>query len=300
MHDAQWVPPDAARQAGAFTRRQAMAAGMTKSEVGWRVRRGVWTPVAGMALRHATRPADEVMEAHAARLTWPDAVMALTSAARLHRIPVRLDGRVHVVLPCSRRARGILTPHRYPLDPGDVTHVLGIPVTTARRTVVDLLGRLPEPARLDLLAWVSSRRVIAAEDVSAWVSHHRRRWGNQARTAAAERLATGAVNPAEDRLHDILRRGGVDGWLGGASLLEHLGVPAQADVYFPAVRLVLEVDGLGAHGPERFQSDRARQNMLVAAGCTVLRYTWLDLVQRPHEVLAQVRSMLVRLTAQHR
>ncbi|HEY0118368.1 MAG TPA: type IV toxin-antitoxin system AbiEi family antitoxin domain-containing protein [Cellulomonas sp.] len=69
MHDARWVPPQARRQAGAFTRGQAMAAGMTKSEVGWRVRRGVWIPVAGAALRHAARPADEVTEAHAARLT---------------------------------------------------------------------------------------------------------------------------------------------------------------------------------------------------------------------------------------
>ncbi|OJV80296.1 MAG: hypothetical protein BGO37_02680 [Cellulomonas sp. 73-92] len=294
------MPPLAGRQAGAFTRRQALDAGMTKSEVAWRVHSGVWVPVAGVALRHCARVPDEVMEAHAALLTWPDAVMVLGSAARLHRIPVRSDGRIHVVVAPGRRPRGPLVPHRFPLEDSDTTHVLGIPVTTARRTALDLLGRLPETARLELLAWVSSRRILTAGDLTSWVHEHRRRWGNRARVAAAERLGSGAVNPAEERLHAILRRGGVVGWLGGASLLEHLGIPAQADVYFPSTRLVIEVDGRAAHGPDRFQADLARQNMLVATGCTVLRYTWLDLVARPEDVLAEIRRTLAALQARLR
>lgn len=299
MHDRSWVPPEAQRQSGAFTRQQAVGAGATKSEVAWRVRSGLWVPVLGSALRAACQPVDEVLEAHAARLTWPDAVLALHSAARLHRIPVRLDGRVHVVVPHGRPSRGALTPHQYPLDPGDVSTVLGIPVTSPRRTVVDLLGRLPAPACLELLGWVSSRRIVDADELTAWVTSHRRRWGNQARRRAARRLASGAVSPAEERLHQILRRGRVTGWIAGASLLEALGIPAQADVYFPALRLVLEVDGRQAHGPDRFQSDRTRQNMLVAAGCTVLRYTWQDLVEHPSAVLTQVQAMIAYLTARH-
>jgi very-short-patch-repair endonuclease len=270
---------------------------MTKSEVGWRVRSGVWVPVVGAGLRRATEAADEVTEAHAALLTWPDSVVALTTAARLHGIPVQKDGRVHVVVPHGRPARGILVPHQYPLDPGDVTNAYGVPTTTVRRTVVDLLGRLPPSAQLDLVAWVSSRRLLDDVWLSTWLRQHPWRWGNVARAAAATRLAAGAVNPAEDLLHALLRRGHVGGWQGGASLLEHIGVPAQADVYFPAVRLVIEVDGRRAHGPDRFQADRTRQNRLVAAGCTVLRYTWQDLVERPDEVLAQIRATVVRLAS---
>ncbi len=109
------------------------------------------------------------------------------------------------------------------------------------------------------------------------------------------RPRSGAVSPAEERLHTILRRGRITGWIAGASLLDHLGVPAQADVYFPAIRLVIEVDGRVAHGPDRFQSDRTRQNMLVAAGCTVLHYTWQDLVEHPDAVLAQIRALIAQL-----
>ena len=83
--------------------------------------------------------------------------------------------------------------------------------------------------------------------------------------------------------------------MAGASLHEHVGVWASADVYFPELRLVIEVDGRHAHGEGRFQSDRTRQNQLIEAGCTVLRYTWTDLVERPDAVARQVRAMVARL-----
>ena len=188
MHGSSWVPPLAGRQAGAFTRRQALDAGMTKSEVAWRVHSGVWVPVAGVALRHCARVPDEVMEAHAALLTWPDAVMVLGSAARLHRIPVRSDGRIHVVVAPGRRPRGPLVPHRFPLEDSDTTHVLGIPVTTARRTALDLLGRLPETARLELLAWVSSRRILTAGG-GATAPGSRRRSGSGRAPSTRQRSA---------------------------------------------------------------------------------------------------------------
>ncbi len=295
--DEIWVPPVAERQAGAFTRRQALDAGATVDQVRWRVRRGAWVPVLGSVLRSAARSPDELTDLVAASLTWPDAVVALGSAARVHRVPVAADARVHVVVPSARRARGRLTPHEFPLDECDVVEVLGAQVTTLRRTVLDCLGRLPPEQSLDLLAWVSARRLVTPEDLTAWVVGHPRRWGNPGRARAAERLARGAVNPAEDRLHAILRQAGIRGWRAAASLREELGIWAQADVYFPDVRLVIEVDGRRAHGDVRFQSDRTRQNLLVGAGCTVLRYTWSDLVERPDQVAAQIRATLTRLRA---
>ena len=55
-----------------------------------------------------------------------------------------------------------------------------------------------------------------------------------------------------------------------------------ADVVFAEARLVVEVDGLAYHvTPDRFQRDRHRQNRLIAAGWTVLRFTWRDLTSGP-------------------
>lgn len=39
-----------------------------------------------------------------------------------------------------------------------------------------------------------------------------------------------------------------------------------------------------------FRSDRQRQNELVLAGWTVLRFTWHDLTQRPEQVVAEIRA----------
>ena len=295
--DRDWVPPVARRQAGVFTRRQAVDAGATVEQVRWRVRTGRWVPVAGTALRSAAWGLDERADLVAAHLTWPDGIVALRSAALVHRLPVKPDGRVHVIVPSGRRNRGRLVPHELRLDDGDVVDVLGAPVTSMRRTVVDCLGRFPPDEALDLLAWVASRRLIEADELAEWVAGHRGRWGNPRRALAAARLARGAVNPAEDRLHAILRGARITGWLADVSLGEHIGVWAQADVYFPDVRLVIEVDGRRAHGDARFQSDRTRQNLLAATGCTVLRYTWADLVERPGEVASQIAAMLTRLRA---
>jgi len=53
---------------------------------------------------------------------------------------------------------------------------------------------------------------------------------------------------------------------------------------------VIEVDGERSHtGREAFVRDRRRQNALVNAGYTVLRYTWWDLTQRPDAVQAEIR-----------
>jgi hypothetical protein len=269
-----------------------MSAGLTRDQVAWRVGRGLWVPVAGNAYRLAGQALSTGTLLHAVRLTWPDAVVGLGTAARVHRLPVADDGLAHVVLRTTRAPSRNLAPHEIRLDPGDVELVDSVAVTTRTRTIVDCLGRLPADQALDLLAWVSSRRLMSEPWLAGWIEAHPHRWGNVARARAAERLGRGAVNPAEDRLLELMSTAGIDGWRAGVSLLELIGVPAQADVYFPDIRLVIEVDGRRGHAESRFQSDRTRQNALVAAGCVVLRYTWADLQDRPTAVVAQVRAMV--------
>jgi very-short-patch-repair endonuclease len=67
------------------------------------------------------------------------------------------------------------------------------------------------------------------------------------------------------------------------------------DCIIDGVPLLIEVDGFAYHGKERFVSDRRRQNALVAEGWTVLRFTWDDLVNRPHEVAQIIREAVARL-----
>ena len=115
------------------------------------------------------------------------------------------------------------------------------------------------------------------------------RWGTpavgQLLTAAADR----AASHAERVTVRLLRQAGITGWL--------LNSPVRAgdreyivDVVFHAARVAVEIDGWAWHsGVERFRGDRRRQNALVLAGWTVLRFTWDDLVSQPGRVVAEIR-----------
>jgi very-short-patch-repair endonuclease len=95
----------------------------------------------------------------------------------------------------------------------------------------------------------------------------------------------GAHSTAERLLHQVLDRAGLTGWRPQYAIAVPSG-RVIVDVAFPDRRVAVEVDGWAWHtDPERFQRDRNRQNELVTAGWTVLRFTWLDLTERPDAVL---------------
>lgn len=73
---------------------------------------------------------------------------------------------------------------------------------------------------------------------------------------------------------------------------------ARVDFAYPELRLAVEFDGHDGHRtPAQLQRDLTRQNLLVAAGWTVLRFTWVDVVERPEMVAATIRSQLAKLQA---
>ena len=67
---------------------------------------------------------------------------------------------------------------------------------------------------------------------------------------------------------------------------------ARPDLLYVEERLVIEFDG-GTHR-ERMVDDNRRQNRLVSAGYTVLRFTSADVYRRPDAVVAEIRSQLRR------
>jgi very-short-patch-repair endonuclease len=111
----------------------------------------------------------------------------------------------------------------------------------------------------------------------------------------------GTRSEAERVLVGHLRRAGIRGWVAGAPLRLRDGTLVELDLWFPAARVVVEVDGKAWHvDDERFQRDRVRQNALVTAGCTVLRFTWYDLARAPDRVVATVRAALDRVMIANR
>lgn len=56
---------------------------------------------------------------------------------------------------------------------------------------------------------------------------------------------------------------------------------------------MIEIDGREHHGSQTaFEGDRERQNDLVAAGWSVLRFTWTMLTDSPEVVITRVKEVL--------
>jgi very-short-patch-repair endonuclease len=77
----------------------------------------------------------------------------------------------------------------------------------------------------------------------------------------------------------------------------HLDAPdhprLEADFYFPAHRLVMETDGWDTHRTRQaFESDRAKDAALTAAGYTVVRFTWRQLRDDPQTVSDRIQAIL--------
>ncbi|MGH2888051.1 MAG: DUF559 domain-containing protein [Solirubrobacteraceae bacterium] len=61
------------------------------------------------------------------------------------------------------------------------------------------------------------------------------------------------------------------------------------------VRVVVEVDGFATHGTRAaFERDRRRDQILLAAGYTVIRVTWRQLVEQPLAFVARLAQALAR------
>jgi very-short-patch-repair endonuclease len=108
-------------------------------------------------------------------------------------------------------------------------------------------------------------------------------------------VESAASNPwsfGEARLHDLLRRAGISGWVAneGVRVSGRLVLP---DVRFRGHKLVLEFDGEAVHSDhEQFEEDRVRQNALVLGGFRVLRFTWEAVTLHQDAVIRSVRAAL--------
>ena len=214
-------------------------------------------------------------------------------------------GLIEVVTPRPRRHRDANGQvHRWRVLPDHhLTVIEGIPTTRVARTICDLAGVL-HPAKVEraldncLSMGIATPGTMEATFLD--LASRGRKGVAVMRRLLAERTE-GYVAPAselEARFRDLVRDAGLpepvrqldvgdaDNWIG------------RVDVAYPASRLLIELDSRRHHTAalDR-EADAARDAALAAAGWRVLRITWADLVERPGDVVAQVRRLLAELHA---
>ncbi len=289
----------AERQHGVFADWQAIDAGYSRYMIRTRIETKAWKVVMGRVLAASTTRIDPSGMAWAAYLACGrDAVLSGPSALRRHGMGNTVgEAPFWVTVPPERHIRfvGVRT-IREALSPADVTEVDGMRVTTVARSVIDTLRVLPERVGQPILDQALLRGWLSLDELASRVDDFGgRRGGSQLRQAFA-RSQSGARSEAERRLHGLLDRAGISGWVADFKVVDSDGVlRAVIDVAFDKERLALEIDGLAFHtDPDSFQRDRSRQNWLVNQGWTVLRFTWDDLMQRHRHVVQTITTALER------
>ncbi len=231
----------------------------------------------------------------AALTAWkPDAVITgeVAFALATDQLPELAAHLPPVVLHRARETRNSRRCQfkRRTLDPGHVALVRGIrlhhPVVAAvEAAATDSGNAIDHLLRKNSLDPASLPNLVAT---------HWHCPGNARRRAVVQASRTRPYSTGERELHRLLTRAGITGWVANRPLRIG-GRTIIPDGLFPEIGLILEFDGRRFHGPEQFETDRERHNLLVSHGYTVLRVTWKMVTERPQDVVATIRRTRDRL-----
>ena len=242
--------------------------------------------------------------------TWEQQLLAAVlaaggSALASHRAAARLWGlleeapvEISVPRPRLPRLRGVIVHRSRDVHLAHKKLRSGIPTTTPMRALVDLGAVMPEWHVRDALERGLTARLYSMAAVE-WALTEVARKGRQGGGVLRRILDQRALgsSPADGLLESRFAR-----------ICQVFGLPMplfqfpfgkyRIDFAYPELMIAIEVDGWETHSsPAALASDLARQNALVMAGWTLLRFTWHDVIKRPDYVASQIRAVLGAATA---
>lgn len=276
-HRVSWLAAAclAERQHGIVTRAQLRASGLTDHQITWAVRTFRLQPVhRGVLVFGHGRLTQPARWSAAVLACGGKAALGYRSAAAHWGLRPTSAGSVEVVVAqTGRPTHRDVTVHRHPrLAPDEVVERDGIRVTTVARTVLDLAAVL-SPS--DLRRSVRQADVLHRFDrraVEELLDRHPRHRGRR----PLQRLLTAwsdpvtVRSPQEERFPDLCAR---FGFPRPAINAEVLGM--EIDAVFFDQRIAVELDGYAFHaGALQWEDDHEKRARLVAAGWTVLAYSW--------------------------
>ncbi|MGH7502078.1 MAG: endonuclease domain-containing protein [Longimicrobiales bacterium] len=292
----QMIMKLAARQHGVVARVQLLRAGVQPDLVDHRLRtgrlrrlhRGIY--LAGPLTGPYTREMAAVLACGE-----HSAVSHRSAAALWQMLPPGQNGKpVEVVLTRGRGGRmpDIRVRHVHTIRADELTVRDGIPITTAARTLYDLAVLAGRRELERALAEALALRLVERSDVLALLDRRARRPGVSRLRGLVEGESRVALtrSEAEERFLTLIRKARLDDPDTNVEVAGH-----EVDFLWRAERLVVEVDGRAFHASyRRFESDRRRDAVLVAAGLRVIRVTWHQIVDEPEALLVRLAQALAR------
>jgi len=177
-----------------------------------------------------------------------------------------------------RRHGGVLVYRSLTLA-GECTSLRGVPTTSALRTLLDVAGMVSDRALARMLREAVRLELFTVDELARYLADRRHRRGATRLMRAVARYAglplERARSGAEIRALEVLRRADCP-----LPRLNFRIAGEEADLSWPAQRLIIEVDG----GPFHLDvgEDARKQSVWEGAGWTVRRISSDDVYDRPH------------------
>lgn len=275
---------------GVVTREELLRAGITPGEIVQRTRAGALLPEHRGVYRVGHRaPSREAHYLAAVRAGGRGALLSGRAAAHLLGLVGGAVPPPEVTTLTERRIPGVVAHRARSLVRRHGTIWNGIPVTTVPRTLVDLAAVLAPGALARACHEAGVRHRTTPAEVEAVLAQ----WPNG---PGASRLR--AVLRGEERVtlsaleRRFLRR------LRDADLPQpqtnRLAGGRRVDCRWPEQRLTVELDGYRYHASRHaWEADRHRERDARARGDEFRRYTYGDVFEAPHLMLAELRGLLM-------
>lgn len=281
------------RQHGTFSHRQAVAAGATRGQIVYRRNSGAWIVLDRGVYALDSSPPTWHRQVMAAVLSKNRARASGVTAGVLHGMPHCRKTKPEITVPAGGSAASNLAVVRRRSDFRTLKLVLidRIPTTDAPTTLFDLASRIrPERLQRTIDDSLIRGRVTVAELHTVLKAYDGCRLSGTVAFREAVEGITDEYVPSESVLEGALM-----GVLGDprippvdrqARLSWWHDLPHRVDAFIPPWSLVVEADGRTYHTKRSdFENDRRRDNLAVAHGYRVLRFTYRMLTEDPGEVL---------------
>ena len=284
------------RQDGLVTLDQARDHEVSREAVARKVAAKEWIRVGYRVYQDASHQPSDRATVRAAMLSLgEDAVLVGAGAAWWWGLREDRPRRFRIAIGEDHHQRGRpgVQLVRRTVPANDRTMHRGLRVTTTVATVLDAAAELGTVEGAKVFDTALQRRKVTVDGLRAGRTRRSGRPGAVLLARLIALAAGGAVSEAERVAHGRLRLAAIVGWVANLAV----DVPgfgrAVLDIGFPDLKVYVEVDGWAYHRDLRaFVHDAARQNALTAAGWTVIRTNWHELMNNPEAFVAALRRVL--------
>lgn len=285
----------AAAQGGVVSRAQLADLGVTHSEINGRLARRHWQAIGRQSVQVHTGPTQGVGLLWAAVFqAGPRSMLDGSSALVAAGLDRWTESRIRVSVPRGARVRrselfDIRQTRRW--APDDVSPDALPRTRPAVAAVRAALWAASDKAAMHLLSLVVQQGLVSPAQLGLEALRIRRDRRRPLLHSVINELLDGARSLGELRVADELRRRGLP--LPERQSVRHSGAGHYyLDMYWPAYRLVVEVDGIHHTWAENVVGDAVRQNALVLEDDRVLRLPLLGLRLEPDVFFAQIEAAL--------